>query len=274
MIVREFENQSSIWSVNTMLLLPVLIGPLISVKPVLTAALFATFMTGALSESAVAQTTGANLSMSQEALFEEKVRQTLLKRPEIMLEVFEILERRQSEEKTAQDATLIEKYNDRLFADLAEDKPVLLEFLDYRCGYCAKAHVEVLGLKAAHPEIEVVTLQFPILGEESKNMARWMLALRGMYGQDAFERIQTDIMTGDRLARADLLAFLEQKGFNAKKIDTAAKDDAITNELERVYALARGLGISGTPGFITRTKILRGFSEETVLIDAALEFLS
>ena len=43
----------------------------------------------------------------------------------------------------------------------------LVEFFDYRCGFCKKAHGTVAQLLKDDPRIQVVYKDLPVLGEES-----------------------------------------------------------------------------------------------------------
>lgn len=203
--------------------------------------------------------------------FDLQVRKTLLRHPEIILEVFDLLDKRQAEAQKSGDMALIIPLADRLFAGVEADTPVLVEFLDYRCGYCAKVEAEVLALRQAHPEIVVREVMFPILGEDSMTMAGQMLALKAIYGQEAFRKVQDELFAGNRDARADLGGYLEGEGFDIDKIETEASSDTTTAIIAQSFALARQLNVTGTPGFVTRTRIIRGFADADALAQAVFD---
>ena len=54
----------------------------------------------------------------------------------------------------------------------------MVEFTDYRCGYCRKAHDEVAELVKSDGNIRFVVKEFPILGEASLISARFAIAVR------------------------------------------------------------------------------------------------
>ena len=109
--------------------------------------------------------------------FDQRVRETLLRHPEILLEVFALLEAQQKAGQIPTDPEMIAKVADTLFAGLDPKKPILVEFLDYNCGYCRQVHPVVSALRAQNPELQFVVLQMPILGEGSRYAAEAALAL-------------------------------------------------------------------------------------------------
>lgn len=212
--------------------------------------------------------TPAPVTSNEQSDFDARVRDVLLRNPEILLEVFEILERQQTAEQSAGDAALIQKHAATLFAGVPDDQPVLVEFLDYRCGYCAKAHDEVAQLRREHPEIAVIEIQFPILGDESVSLSRWMLGLRMVHGQEAFLAAQDALFAGDTAARQDFLGYLRAQGHDVEAITAKAASEEVSATIQTGYELARGLNITGTPGFVTRSAIIRGFVANDRLVAA------
>jgi protein-disulfide isomerase len=76
-------------------------------------------------------------------------------------------------------------------ADWAGGNPngdvTVVEFVDYRCGYCRKAHDEVSQLVETDGNIRLVMKEFPILGEDSLTSARFAIAVRRLAGDDAYK---------------------------------------------------------------------------------------
>ncbi|MEX0304444.1 MAG: DsbA family protein, partial [Leisingera sp.] len=82
-----------------------------------------------------------------DAEFDQRVRDVLLRNPDIILEVFALLEAKEEAAKAVKDQELIAKVADELFEGLDPEKPILVEFQDYNCGYCRRAHPVVASLK-------------------------------------------------------------------------------------------------------------------------------
>ena len=52
----------------------------------------------------------------------------------------------------------------------------IIEFMDYFCGYCKKIHPELVELANERDDVRVIFLQYPILSESSKVIAKMVIA--------------------------------------------------------------------------------------------------
>ena len=216
-------------------------------------------MRAALVICAMAQ--AANVNAQENAVFDAAVRASLLRNPDVVLEVFKILEEQQNTKAVQQDIGLIEKYSDELFGNIDIETPVLVEFVDYQCGYCRRAHSETLLLLEQHPTVTIVQKQFPILGPKSVELAERMLAIKTVHGDVVFQEMNDALMGDDGRIAATFDDYITAQGLDAFKIREVATSEEVQAEISATHALARALSISGTPGFVSRTKIIRGFSE-------------
>ncbi|MEM8981244.1 MAG: thioredoxin domain-containing protein, partial [Pseudomonadota bacterium] len=139
---------------------------------------------------------GVNPAFSDDIDFGNKVRSYLLSNPEVILEVFAVLEAQEAEMETASNAALVSDnqaalfQSDAPFAGKADASRVLVKFVDYRCGYCRLVHSTVEEAKAADPGLKVIYKMFPILGPDSTLMAQMALAIYHELGQGAFLKAQ------------------------------------------------------------------------------------
>lgn len=206
--------------------------------------------------------------------FDQQVRDTLLRNPQIMLEVFAILEKQNDERERRADALLIETARDDLFGNGADgvgsNAPVVVEFVDYQCAYCRRAESELQKLKDSNPEIVIKVIQLPILGDQSVELARIALAAKELYGEESYLALNDAFLQGGETAVHNVDRFLEAMGYDAAALRLAADGDDIEQELVTAHGLARRLQISGTPGFVTRTQIHRGFVAAQELAESAL----
>ena len=102
----------------------------------------------------------------------------LLENPEVLVEAMDVLNARQAAADAQNDATLVKTNADAIFNDPAswvggnpEGDITLVEFTDYRCGYCRKAYDEVAELVKSDGNIRFIVKEFPILGEASLTSA-------------------------------------------------------------------------------------------------------
>lgn len=206
--------------------------------------------------------------------FDAKVRDALLRNPEIVLEVFAILERQNDERQALKDAALLDTVSELLFADIDADRgqetPIVVEFVDYNCAYCRRAGDEVESVLAENDNVVLKVLQFPILGDNSVEAARLAYAAKILYGEDKYLEINKALLEGGAPAMQNLDGFLAAMGFDPNALRHAADDPQIDDHLTTTRELARRLNITGTPGFITRTRIHRGFVAADELTKSAL----
>lgn len=124
--------------------------------------------------SATAETDLTSMTDAERAAFGAEVRAYLLENPEVIMEAVAALEQRQAADAANTDRTLVETYSNAIFNDghswvggNPDGDITLVEFLDYRCGYCRKASSEVEQLLETDGNIKFIVKEFPILGEES-----------------------------------------------------------------------------------------------------------
>ena len=202
--------------------------------------------------------------------FARRVRESLIQNPEIILEVFALLEAQQAEKEAASDLDLVASVSEDLFAGLDRDKPILVEFQDYNCGYCRRAHATVAAVKAANPDLQLVMMELPILGEGSRDAALTALAVRQAHGEQAYLRFADALMTlegpANQISANRLVAELD---FDADAVAIKRAVGEGTAELRRVQQLANRIGASGTPYFVGPSGIARGAASMDRLAEIA-----
>jgi protein-disulfide isomerase len=147
---------------------------------------------------------------------------------------------------------------------------VLVEFMDYRCGYCRRAHPEVADLVELDGDIRYVVKEFPILGEQSVLASRFAIATRIAHGDEAYGEINDALMTmrGD-MTEASLAARAQEIGLDPEPILAAMDDPLVDQTISYNHELAQRLSISGTPTFVFGDQLVRGY----VPLDAMLEIV-
>lgn len=199
--------------------------------------------------------------------FRAEVRAYLLENPEVLMEAIGILEDRQAAEQTAAEERLIAQLSESIYNDgwsweggNPDGDVTLVEFVDYRCGYCRKAHDEVAELVESDGNIRFILKEFPILGEDSLLASRFAIATRKIAGPDAYKAAHDKLITMNGNVNAAALSRLaRQLDLDGEAIMAAMDDDFVLDELRGNRALAQQLDISGTPTFILQGEMLRGY---------------
>ncbi len=207
------------------------------------------------------------MTNTERELFGQKVREYLLQNPEVIVEVITVLEQRQQIAEMQQDATIITTYLDEIQNDgyswvggNPDGDITLVEFTDYKCGYCRKAHKEVADLVKTDGNIKLVVKEYPILGEDSLNLSRAAIATLQSLGPDAYKKMYDQFIKHNGPVTNEAIEFLANKvdldgSVIIAQLDQASVDDPIM----KTRQLGEVLNITGTPAFIINDQIVRGY---------------
>lgn len=207
------------------------------------------------------------MTEEQRALFRDEVRAYLLDNPEVIMEAITVLEQRQAQAQVQADLSLVSEHAEAIFRDgfsyiggNIEGDITLVEFLDYKCGYCKRAHNEVAKLLEMDGNIRLIVKEFPILGEQSLQASRFAIATKQIAGPEAYKSISDALMTfnGDVTLRA-MRRMASTLGLDADAIEERMTAEEVTSEIARTRALAQQLQITGTPTFVLQDELLRGY---------------
>lgn len=208
-----------------------------------------------------------DMSEVERKAFGEAVRSYLLDHPEVIIEVISVLETRQTEAAEQTDRHMAEAYADALFNDgysyvggNPEGDLNLVEFLDYRCGYCRKAHPEIMQLLKQDGNIRFVVKEYPILGEQSVIAARFAIAVRMTYGHEVYFDVHDALMNfPGNLSEVVLRRLAEDMSLDADLLLAEMTSDAVTAEINQNRILGQQLQVDGTPTFVLENRFLRGY---------------
>ncbi|MDF1727851.1 MAG: DsbA family protein [Sulfitobacter sp.] len=207
------------------------------------------------------------LTDAERAQFRAEVRAYLMENPQVIMEAVEQLQVQEAEAQAQADLTLVSDNAEAIFDDgfswvggNPEGDITLVEFLDYKCGYCKRAHGEVAKLLESDGNIRLIVKEFPILGEQSMLASRFAIAVRQVAGDDSYKAIHDALMSfnGD-IALPALRRLASTYGLDAEAIEARMESEEVTREIAETRALAQRLAISGTPTFVMEDELLRGY---------------
>lgn len=209
----------------------------------------------------------AEMAAEDRDALREEIRAYLLENPEVLVEAMGVLQSREEAAAVERDALLVQANADAIFAsphDWVGGNPdgdvTLVEFMDYRCGYCRKAYAEVAELVATDGNIRLVVKEFPILGEASVLSAQFAIAVRQLYGDDAYKAAHSALIALRGEPTAETLARLAiDLGHDPAAVAARMDSDEVLAVIDANHALAQTLEISGTPTFVIRDTMLRGY---------------
>jgi protein-disulfide isomerase len=227
---------------------------------------------GPAPDKALAQT--ETLSPAQRQAVDDAVGDYLRKHPEIVIEAINILRQREQASEAEQTGNVIAARGPELFNDPAtpvggnpDGDVTLVEFFDYRCGYCKRVFPTINKLIEDDGNIRFVYKEFPILGPASVYAARAALASRK---QGKYEEFHDALMAAKGALTEDkVLQIAEAVGLDrGVLLDAMTRNEA---EYDRIFAknrdLAQALRINGTPAFVVGETVVRGAADYASMKD-------
>lgn len=199
--------------------------------------------------------------------FRAEVRSYLMDNPEVIMEAVELLQNREAQQQEQNDLNLVSANAKEIFNDgysyvggNPDGDIVLVEFLDYRCGYCKRAHDEVATLLETDGNIKLIVKEFPILGEQSVLASRFAVATKQVAGDESYKAVTDALMSlnGD-ITLPVLRRLAGTFNLDLGLIEAAMDSDEVTAEIAATRALAQKLSVSGTPTFVMQDEMLRGY---------------
>lgn len=200
-------------------------------------------------------------SQPADAQFGAKVRAYLLEHPEVLEEVATKLNEKKQLAAMRASADALDKYRAQLERDPRDfvanpnGKFTVVEFFDYRCGYCKVVAPEVTKLIQENPDVRFVFKEFPIFGQTSDTAARVALTADGKKkGLELYSRL----MREKALDEAGIDRHLAAVGLDPAAVRKAAAHPAIDRQIADVRQLAGALGLEGTPAFVVGDTLIPG----------------
>ncbi|PCI55337.1 MAG: hypothetical protein COB36_06850 [Alphaproteobacteria bacterium] len=187
----------------------------------------------------------------------------LAENPEVILKSVDDF--RVSEEKKTQQSAQenLAAYND-YFADTGlpmagnpDGDVTLVEYFDYNCGYCRKAYMDILTILKEDTNLRVIFQEMPILSPSSKVMAGYAMAAHAQGKYFEMHKALMDYRGGQ--GDEAYLKLAKDLGLDLDKLKIDIKSADLLASIDKSSAMARDLGIRGTPGFIIGDEIYPGY---------------
>jgi protein-disulfide isomerase len=223
--------------------------------------------TAVLMTSLLAHPVQAEMTTEERDALRAEIRTYLLENPEVLVEAMSVLQEREAVAALERDAMLVQTKAADIFASPTDwvggnlqGDITLVEFMDYRCSYCRKAHDEVQELVKSDGNIRYVIKEFPILGEGSLLSSQFAIAVRLLHGDDAYKAAHDALITlrgepsGETLGR-----LASDLGHDPAPILEKMGTEEVKSIITANHALADAMEISGTPTFVLKGQMLRGY---------------
>ncbi|SIS77731.1 Protein-disulfide isomerase [Roseivivax lentus] len=208
-----------------------------------------------------------DMSDAERDAFRAELRDYLMENPQVIIEAVNALEARQAAEAEAAaeqavtaNAAAIKNDGVSWVGGNPEGDITVVEFMDYRCGYCRRAAPEVEELVASDGNIRFVIKEFPILGEASMTMSRFAIATQRVAGDEAYKQVHDTLMAlSGEPTEPVLRRIAEEFLLDGDAILAEMNSDSVTRQIAETRALAETLQIRGTPTFVMGDALVRGY---------------
>ena len=186
----------------------------------------------------------------------------ILENPEIIIESLERFTANQKEKEKESFVNILNSfYDSKVYEDLPrignlDSKLIIVEFVDYNCGYCKKTLPTISKLMKNFDNIQIVFIDFPILSESSEIAARAALAANE---QNAYFEYHTILLNNTKSINDEFLyKIAKDLSLDIKKFKKDISSEKIKNNIIQNIQFANSLKIRGTPTFIIKNQILPG----------------
>lgn len=208
-----------------------------------------------------------DMTPDEKAAFHAEIRAYLIENPEILLEITEILEDKQADEQTLIDVEMVQDNADSLFNDgfsyvggNPDGDITVVEFLDYQCGFCKRAHPDIQALVREDTNIRYVVKELPILGPSSTEASRAALAVLAGQGEETYKKFNDMLMRNqNQLNGAVIDKLAADSGVDVDAMHIRAEAEDIEQMILHTRRLAGQIELTGTPTFVIGDTIIRGF---------------
>jgi protein-disulfide isomerase len=200
---------------------------------------------------------------ADQAALGKAIREYLIANPEVLVEAMQELERKQDSQHDSAAQKAISENQAQLVSD--PESPIagnpngdvtIVEFSDYQCPYCKRAHSAVKSVLAADSKVRLVFKDLPILGEPSRIAALAALASRTQHKHLVLHNALMEY--SGKLDRDKIMEIARSVGVDTAQLQKDMDDPKLKEIIDRNMALASQLGVRGTPAFVIGKQFVPG----------------
>ena len=135
----------------------------------------------------------------------------------------------------------------------------IIEFFDYRCGYCSKQANDFQKLLNNTDNVKIIYMEWPIFGDISETAAKIALIVWQRNPNLYFEVHNQFMQLGPKMRKDNIVDILNKIGLNGGAIFQEATSQKSNEVIEENFKLAKNLGLRGTPASIVNDSIYPGY---------------
>ncbi len=141
----------------------------------------------------------------------------------------------------------------------------IIEFFDYRCGYCSKQANDFQKLLNNTDNVKIIYMEWPIFGDISDTAAKIALIVWQRHPNLYFQIHNQFMQLGSKMKKVSLVDILNKVDLNGEEIFQEAVSQKSNDIIEANMKLAKSLGLRGTPASIVNDSIYPGYLQYKTL---------
>ena len=141
----------------------------------------------------------------------------------------------------------------------------IIEFFDYRCGYCSKQANDFQKLLNNTDNVKIIYVEWPIFGDISDTAAKIALIVWQRHPKLYFEVHNQFMQLGPKMKKVSIVDILNKIDLNGEEIFQEAAGQKSNDIIEANMKLAKSLGLRGTPASIVNDSIYPGYLQYKTL---------
>ncbi|MDR6758999.1 protein-disulfide isomerase [Mycoplana sp. BE70] len=193
------------------------------------------------------------------------IKEYLLANPEILMDMQEALQQKQTLAQQQQAASAIAENQKAIFNakyDISLGNPdgdvTIVEFFDYNCGYCKRALSDMDAMLEADKNVRFVLKELPILGPDSLAAHKVSAAFRDLAPEKYGEFHRALLGAESRATEESAIEVAVKLGVSEADIRKAMAEKPHDDAVRDAYTLAQSLGITGTPSYVISNEAVFG----------------
>lgn len=141
-----------------------------------------------------------------------------------------------------------ELYNDKNdpFIGNPNGKNIVVEFIDYNCGYCKRLAPTLERWVAIDPEAKLIIKEYPIFTNQPTSAYSALIATAVFYlDPQKYQIIHNELMASPKITRAGIDTLLANNGVSKEVLQPYL--EKAKEQIEKIRSLGAQLDITGTP---------------------------
>ena len=207
-------------------------------------------------------------SLSFTGFYDRAVKRFIEKNPRVIIGSIENMIRQEKENKMKESerssgdvAKSIESDKSNPYVVIGSGKNLIIEFFDYNCGYCRKAHKEIELLMKSSIDAKIILINTPIMSEGSMMAAKYANAVFKINKHKFFEfhdaLMSHEGQVDEAVAKKILQSLLSAKELS--DVQSFVKSKESDEDIKKVYGYVQSMSLQGTPAFIVNQKLIPGY---------------